>query len=44
MITAIKKGGGGKQMYLCPGPFRWPRGLIEAIRNTSSNKGGPGLS
>ena len=31
MITAIKKGGGGEQMYLRPGPFQWSLRHIEAI-------------
>ena len=43
MIAAIEKGG-DKQMYLRPGLFRWPRGHIEAIQTTPTDKGGPGLS
>jgi len=43
MITAIKKGGGEEQMYLCPGPFRWSLGRIEAIRSASPNAACPGL-
>ena len=39
-----KKGDSGEQMYLRPGPFRWPRGHIEAIRSSLPDKGGPGLS
>jgi hypothetical protein len=31
-------------MYFRLGPFRWPRGHIEAVRRSLPDKGGPGLS
>ena len=43
MITAIEKGGGGKQMYLHSGPFRWSCRGVEAIRSTSPDAACPGL-
>ena len=42
-ITAIKIGGGGKQMHLRCGPFWWPWRCAGAIRSASPNAAWPGL-
>ena len=43
MITAIEIGGGGEQMHVRRGPFRWPWQCAGATRSTSPNASWPGL-